>query len=255
MKFKAKSILMILAIVFCITGFSSPVSANTKTSTGAESKTETTSESQKALTPRGNLTTVDDVHQVTDTADKDTVEEKQFITVQSKNGNTFYIVIDRSGTTENAYLLNAVDENDLLALTEENNKAAAPAKCTCTTKCEVGNVKADCAVCAKNKDECIGTAAAATEAPKTEETPAKKKNSIIPLIGLIAFAVLGAGGALYWNKIKNKKSSTKGSTDPNGLFEEDDEDYEIEDEETEIETYPETEDDDVNNEESEDIDK
>lgn len=71
----------------------------------------------------------------------------------------------------------------------------------------------------------------------------------------IAFAVLGAGGALYWSKIKNKKSSTKGSTDPNDLFEEDDEDYEIEDEETEIETYPETEDDSINNEESEDIDE
>ena len=53
------------------------------------------------------------------------------------------------------------------------------------------------------------------------------------MIFLILFALAGAGGAIYWFKIRNKKSSTKGDTDPNDLFE-DDEDYEIE--ETEVET-------------------
>lgn len=43
---------------------------------------------------------------------------KQFLTVQTKNGNTFYIVVDRSGSTENVYMLSLVDENDLAEFIE-----------------------------------------------------------------------------------------------------------------------------------------
>lgn len=53
----------------------------------------------------GNGELVDDVD--------DGGTSKQFLTVQTKNGNTFYIVVDRSGSTENVYMLSLVDENDL----------------------------------------------------------------------------------------------------------------------------------------------
>ena len=53
-----------------------------------------------ALTPVGNLTLIDDILQDENTASVESVENeqksKQFITVQSKNGNYFYIIIDRS---------------------------------------------------------------------------------------------------------------------------------------------------------------
>ena len=85
--------------------------------------------SRKPLTPPGNLNLVDDVLQTDKKPDDagdnastgkkdDELEEKQFITVQSKNGNYFYIVIDRSGDTENVHFLNQVDEADLMALIE-----------------------------------------------------------------------------------------------------------------------------------------
>ena len=73
----------------------------------------------EALTPDGNLTLIDDILQSAPYASvEEAAENKQFITVQSKNGNYFYIVIDRSGDTENVYFLNLVDEVDLMALME-----------------------------------------------------------------------------------------------------------------------------------------
>ena len=45
--------------------------------------------------------------------DKENDSSKQFLTVQTKNGNTFYMVIDRSGTSENVYMMSLVDEQDL----------------------------------------------------------------------------------------------------------------------------------------------
>lgn len=40
-------------------------------------------------------------------------DTKQFLTIQTKNGNTFFMVLDRSSNTENVYMLSMIDENDL----------------------------------------------------------------------------------------------------------------------------------------------
>lgn len=59
----------------------------------------------------GNGILLDDV--------EDDGTSKQFLSIQTKNGNTFYIVVDRSGNTENVYMLSLVDENDLAEFIDE----------------------------------------------------------------------------------------------------------------------------------------
>ena len=54
--------------------------------------------------------------------DKENDSSKQFLTVQTKNGNTFYMVIDRSGTSENVYMMSLVDEQDLADFLDENEE-------------------------------------------------------------------------------------------------------------------------------------
>ena len=75
----------------------------------------------------------------------DKATNKQFITIQTKNGNTFYIVIDYDAPINDeeeqyqTYFLNMVDESDLLALMDEE-AVAELTTCVCDTHCEAGAV-------------------------------------------------------------------------------------------------------------------
>ena len=87
-----------------------------------------------ALTPDGNLTLIDDIGSTTQSG-------KQFITVETKTGNVFYLIIDRDDEgKETVHFLNQVDEADLLALMEDGQTGTAAVVCTCTTKCKAGAV-------------------------------------------------------------------------------------------------------------------
>lgn len=67
------------------------------------------------LTPEGNLTVVDDYQ----TTFSDGTAQ-QFITLVSKSGAYFYLIIDRAADgDQTAHFLNMVDEADLLALMDE----------------------------------------------------------------------------------------------------------------------------------------
>ena len=197
---------------------------------------ETTEDSKSpfAFTPDGNLTLIDDFLQIEVPGDEETEQvEKQFITVQSKNGNTFYIVIDRNGETENVYFLNLVDEADLMALMESEDGETAAPTCSCTDKCVVGAINTNCEICRTNMSECTGKEAVVEPEPTEpveEPTEEPKSTNFMPIIVVL---ILGAGGfAVYWFKFRKPKTKTSGSSDLDDYdFGEDDEDY---DEETEI---------------------
>ena len=188
--------------------------------------------SGNALTPEGNLTLVDDIQQTESVDSNGDVHSKQFVTLQSKNGNYFYLVIDRCGEAENVYFLNLVDEVDLMALMEDGEVTAK--SCTCKDKCVAGHVNTTCPVCATNMTECTGKEPVkvqsdtdAEEKEADEQSEEKKGGS--PVLIIVLVLALGGGAAYYFLKVKKNQPKTKGNTDLNTYdFGEDDTEMEFE---------------------------
>ncbi len=169
-----------------------------------------------ALTPDGNLSLIDDMGSSTRSG-------KQFITVETKNGNMFYLIIDRDDEgEETVHFLNQVDEADLLTLMGDDAPAAeTSAICNCKEKCVAGAVNTNCPVCKNNLSECSGKEAVAEPEPEPEQ-PKKKSGS--GLLAVVALLVLAGGAAFAYVKfIKPNRSGVKVSADPD--------EYDFEDEE------------------------
>lgn len=183
-----------------------------------------------ALTPDGNLTLIDDIGTSTKAG-------KQFITLESKNGNVFYMIIDRDDEgEETVHFLNQVDEADLMALTGEEE---TPSVCSCTTKCVAGTVNTSCPVCAVNMTECVGKEAK-PEVPAEPTEPAaeepEKKSGVGGILVVLLIVALGGGAAFYIFKQKKAKPQTKGSADLDDYdYGEDEDEYEFEPHEDEPE--------------------
>ena len=164
--------------------------------------TDTAEPPSAALTPDGNLTLVDDY----DEAHADG-SGKQFITLVTKAGNTFYLIIDRDDEGEQTvHFLNLVDEADLLALMDEDTAAKytkpepevqPPAE---TQKPEDNEDKPD------------------------EEKPAPKANPLPAL--LLVLTLLGGGGFFAYTKFfKGGGKKEQAKPDPDADYLDDDEDY------------------------------
>lgn len=183
-----------------------------------------------ALTPDGNLTLIDDIGSAT-------AAGKQFITVESKNGNVFYLIIDRDDDgEETVHFLNQVDEADLLALTEDGEGTAEAAiVCTCTEKCAAGEVDTSCPVCKTNMSECTGKEAAAEPEPDEPEEPAEeKKGGAGVILAVLLLLGVGGGAAAYFLVVKPKQGK-KAPSALDDLDLEDEEEYLSEDETEEME--------------------
>lgn len=182
-----------------------------------------------ALTPDGNLTLIDDIGSTT-------AAGKQFITVETKNGNVFYLIIDRDDKgEETVHFLNQVDEADLLALMEDGETAAANTAivCTCTDKCVSGAVDTSCPVCKNNMSECTGKEAVADTEPEPdvpEESVDEKKSGAGALLAVLLILAAGGGAAVYFLVLKPKQGK-KVPADLDDFDLEDEEEYLTEDEE------------------------
>ena len=162
------------------------------------------------LTPSGNLTLVDDFGERNG-------EGQQFVTLVTKNGNYFYLIIDRDEKgEETVHFLNLVDERDLFALMEDDEKAAYESQLAAEQAAREAAEKAAAEAASQTGE---------SEAQKPEDEPAKetKKTNIAPILIIIVLMAAG-GGAWFFMQTKKKKQAS--APDPDADYtDEDEEDY------------------------------
>ena len=206
-----------LLLVVCLSAL--PMTALAYSDEGSEAYVEETESSEPVtggipLTPEGNMTLVDDLS-------GEAAGDKQFITVVSKSGNYFYIIIDRAANGENTvHFLNKVDEADLMALMDEDT-ADTPLVCTCSEKCKAGAVNTSCEICMTNMSRCAGREA--TPIPTEPTEPAKDSNTSALLALVLILAA--SGGAAYYFVAMKPKQAQKVPSDLDDLDLEDEEEY------------------------------
>ena len=195
----------LLAILICLCSFSMPAFAS-GSDPAPEPLPEIIEEKPTtggmepegvSITPKGNATLVDDFY-----------GDKQLITVTTKAGNYFYILIDRANEDKetSVHFLNQVDDADLLALLDEEPQDTE--FCTCTVKCEAGNVNENCPLCEKSLRDCTAPEAVKTDTETPEEKP---KSSMGSLMILLVLALAGGGAALYYFKSANPRPTPPGT--------------------------------------------
>ena len=212
--------------VTCFAFATETESATVTTDTAAEeaaTEAETRSEDDiRPLTPNGNLILVDDIG-------SQTGQERQFITLVTKSGNYFYLIIDRNDKgEENVHFLNMVDEEDLFALMDEK---------------QVADYKA-----AQNEKYDVAAATVATPSvsgavrDSAPDTKVKEKKPVHPLslVGVVIALAAGAIGYLYLQSKKKQTAALRPDPDADYVDEDDEEVYEFpEDDETDEEEGPE----------------
>ena len=173
-----------------------------------------TDETSGALTPEGNLTLVDDYH--TNYSDG---SGQQFITLVSKSGATFYLVIDRNAKgQQTVHFMNLVDEADLLALMEEEAADAYTAEKEAAAQAELDRLKAE-------EEAKKAAEEAATAEPPKENNVTKYAGAFLGVVALIALAA--GGGFYFYRQQMQKKKAEKEALDPDADYTEDKGDFDI----------------------------
>ena len=174
---------------------------NTDISETNDNEDKTVSDETTSL-PEGNGALLEDV--------SDDVVNRQFLSIQSKNGNTFYIVIDKdSKGKQNVYFMNLVDEYDLMAFAEKFPE-------------EVQSELKDGEESSAETDKDGNTVK--SDESQTDKNTQTKSSGGNPMLIIILVLVAGGGGAFYYFKVMKPKKCAKAPKQPD--YGDEDEDYE-----------------------------
>lgn len=226
---KKKQYSLLLALVLCMGAFLMPATAHaqggpeTEEQPAASASTDPEAEREPVpFTPGGQATVVDEA----------TGEDgKVFYTFSTPEGNVFYLVIDSQREEDNVYFLNAVTEQDLLALAEGGEdggtESAIPEikACICRERCREGWAEASCPVCMEDPENCKGRELQEQnpeeQADQGEVKQAGEKNSGSSTFVFILLAAAAVGGAGYYLKIYKPKHELDDAEDLDELLGED----------------------------------
>lgn len=162
------------------------------------------------LTPDGNLTLVDDIGSSTEAG-------QQFITLVTKSGNYFYLIIDRNDKgEENVHLLNMVDEADLLVLMDEEQRKDFQ-------ETQDADIAQNTETPAAEEPAVDPSESTEAEAPETQEPQQAEKGpmNMLPIAGVILVLMICGGG--YFMLQSKKKKASEQRPDPDADYTEDEE--------------------------------
>ena len=211
-KFLNKLTCIALSLTFLMGCMATPAFAYGGEETGEEVKAPSIFETEEEpvtvteqdvgpLTPEGNLTVVDDYQ----TTFSDGTAQ-QFITLVSKSGAYFYLIIDRAADgDQTAHFLNMVDEADLLALMDEEDIPEPEPEPPPTPEHE--------------------------PMPEPEPEPEKEDGAGKFMLVLLVLAGITGGGAYFWLKMREKqREAEENKPDPDADYREDEEEIVLPDE-------------------------
>ena len=207
-----------------------PVMTTPKPETQADPEKE-----EEAETPEPGTGFTSDGNAVTRDLLYDKATNKQFVTLETKDGTVFYLVIDYDSPINEeeeqyqTYFLNLVDAADLAVLVGEEEaepEEEAPLLCSCRERCQVGKIDTTCPVCTADLTACLGEEPEPEPEPEPEvqqpvEEPEEDSSSAVAAV--ILLLVVLAGGAVFVVKLLRRKEKA-----PSRPPEDDDEDYVVE---------------------------
>lgn len=222
MKKWSKKIAMLVLSFGMLIGSSVTAFAFVPDDVNSEAATETVQEESVAETPEENTKetngdgfSVPGNGEVMDNITDDS--SKEFYTITTANNNTYYLVIDHSTTSNNVYMLSAIDENDLKDFIEETEETPE------TTPSVIVDEKPE-----------TETPSVETEPEKAEtETQTTEKGAMVAVI-LAALLGIGAYGYFKVYKPRQEDDDAESENMETEMFETINEDEERTDEDSDL---------------------